>query len=118
VFVTAKKTLMARLHHLVPIDSDKFLCLKPCKVAGDQLSHRANLCRQFLVARMERETQSALILCLSQNPGDQAMANGGERQFLNDSNQPAKPRARHFKHFERDFRKLHAERPKILARYE
>ena len=42
------------------IDSNEFLCLKPRKIAGDQLAHRANLRRQFLMARIERETTSVL----------------------------------------------------------
>ena len=46
------------------VDSNELLCLKPGKVARDQLADRANLRHQFLMARIEHESKPLLTLRL------------------------------------------------------
>lgn len=74
----------------MPEGSDEFLRLGSGQFAGDQLADRANLRSQFLRACTEGEATSAFTLSFSQNPGDQAMTNCRERQFLDNACQPTK----------------------------
>ena len=102
----------------MPVDSNESLRLKPGKVAGDQFADRANLRRQFLVAHAQLKSKPILTLRATQYPGNQAITHSSERQFLDDSHQPAEPRAHDLQDLERYFRILDAKCAKLLARDE
>ena len=73
--------------------------LQAHEVARDEFAHGAELAGEFLVAHGQLKFDSlrsllALGLCETQKQGDEALANGGEGQLLDDADETAQTRRR------------------------
>src|SRR5690348_18475034 len=105
-------------YHVASVHVNQPLGLQAAEVARNQLAHRADLCRQFLIAAGQRDLNTRRRALAGGRQAAkkraQPLVDGGEGKLLDNAHQSAQAGAHPASHFQGEARVLEAERLKIV----